>query len=274
MKMMTRIGYLIIALLFLTSITVTGQDQERVTWLHSNMNCVLFERNPDTSSTDRLINTYVSDGIGTDFYSTITSAPVHYDYVLSPWTREVFSEGVLLLETEEGLALADRDGQLIRQTSYDKIIRIQETEWLQGRRDGDTNVDVFRLNDVASIFSVQLEGNVSLSYEAGCFWTSGYEQPTRIYDQQGKLLIEEAELDVVPLATDEPRFHYQNRRLFTNWIADAAGNVLVELPKSTLFVKGQGQQIKVQTGATKMYWIDLAGNRIVEPFSEELLPGR
>lgn len=275
MMSMNRLSFLVLLALVLTINGLGAQDGsgERVEWRHANLSMVLFDRNPDTASADHLINIYASDHSGTDFYANITSPPVHYDFVISPWSREVYDQDLLLLEQEGKLAIADRQGKVIRQTPYHEIRKLPETDWLLGKLADGSGSEVFRLAAKAPLLSLPLDNGETISFEAGYFLRSGYGHPTRIYDQQGQLVVQEMELSVTPLMTDEARFFYRNQRLFKSWIADGAGNVLVELPKSTLFVSGQGKQIKVQTGATSMYWIDLAGNRLTEPMVEPLIPG-
>ncbi len=272
---MIRVSLLLVMLLTVSTTVLYGQGEveERVQWRHSNLSLVLFDKNPDGSSTDRLINIYASDNSGTDFYPTITSDPVQYDFVISPWTRELYGYDLLLLEQEGGLAIANKEGKIIRKTSYNEVRRIQETEWLVGKLADGSGSEVFQIEAKQPILSVDLQSGEMFTYEAGYFLRTSYGHPTRVYNQQGDLVIEEAELSVTPLATNEPRFFYQDHRLFKSWLTDLGGNVIADLPKSTLFVKGQGDQIKVQTGATKMYWVDLAGNRIEDAFSEVLIEG-
>lgn len=253
-----------------------AQDTARVQveWLYDNLSHTEFRVNPDTSSKDQLIDLYLSGPEGTLYHPTINTQPQQFSYRLSGWTPYVEMGDTILIETEAGLAFALRDGTVLWQTPYERINQLEESgHWIKGVNKKNGQTEIFNLTDQQVVFRRKLEEGESLSYEGGYFKVSGYEHSTRFYNTTGELVLEETEKTIVALATDEPRFHVTDNRLFKSWIADVDGNVLADLPRNTFQVKGEGSRMMVQTGAFKKAWLDLAGQTITDPITEALIPG-
>ncbi|MEL6833941.1 MAG: hypothetical protein AAFP77_13195 [Bacteroidota bacterium] len=257
------------------SLHAQSTAEERIQWIYPNeFTYTSFDRNTDTASTDYLINLYFSGPQGTYYHETMTSEVVHYDYQISPWTQLLESRDMILIKTDQGLAFANREGEILRQTSYQKVKAIPESsDYFQGSSPGSRRIEVFSITTGEPRFEMELAEGESITYEGQFFKLSGYGLSTRFYDTNGKLVLEEAEHTMTALATDEPRFFVQDNRFYRNWLADEAGNKLADLPKQAFSVVGEGDRVMVQLGAFKKLWVDLSGERISSTVAQALLPG-
>jgi hypothetical protein len=257
----------------LFAISLGAQSDAAFDWvLGPGLIYATYEDNPDKDSEDKMINLWFSDGQGTWFYPTIDAEPVRYDYIMSPYSRFLADKQMILIETAKGLTFADKAGKKLRSTSYRTLQALGDGGIYQGATKDEEFVEVYDFNKNKVLFRVPVEGNL-IERVGDYFVVSGYEKPTKIYNMKGHLLLEKEDLFMTVLETDELRILAINYDQNTKVIMDGQGKTVVELPRNMFDAKGVGDKIQVRLGAFSEYSIDLAGNKITEPFTTPLIAG-